>query len=192
MIKKVILFTISFVSVVCIYFFGFVHGTVFQDSQFSKYIYQAPKDDPNLLQWRRDWTKAGNSLVSAKVLGSTRDQLYVYLDYIYSGVRGPEVTTCGHIVAKNSDMAGSWSCRPMTVKRGRGFAVLSFDLLDSVAKDYICSEKIVVDFYDHVGASFFEQEIDFKKEWTTGKILVPGFCYISELGERIKQVWDEL
>jgi hypothetical protein len=126
------------------------------------WLYVAPADEPNLVQWQQDWRKAGNSIVTAAVVSNTGDQLYVYVDFIYSGDQGDQVTTCGGI--RMTGQQGNWSCSPVGVKKGRGFFMLRFGLADTAAQ-LECSDKIIINLYSKDRGTFFEQEFPFEKIW---------------------------
>ncbi len=128
-------------------------------------IFQAPPIDENLVQWRRNWREADDSIVSATVVSEAADELFVYVDYIYSGNHGDEVTTCGNI-KRNGDN-GRWTCAPGGIRRGRGFVTLRFGL-SSKARDIECSDAVAINFYDERGVTFFEKIFPFNKTWVKG------------------------
>lgn len=141
------------------YWFGMVDGAS------PEVVYQAPPDDENLLQWRRDWRKAGNSLIEASIVSDRPDQLLVYVDYIYSGEHGKTATTCGNLWYEGR--RGQWTCSPTGIRRGRGFTTLRFQL-SSDARAIECSDTIEIDFYDRSGSVFFTKEVPFRKTWVDG------------------------
>ena len=107
--KKSILIGISvvvFLLVSAVLFsFGFVFGK--RVSILPEVVYQLPDNAPNMLQWRRDWREANNDVVTATVIGSDADKLFVYIDYLYSGDHGPEAVTCGGLQLMGKNVA--WS-----------------------------------------------------------------------------------
>lgn len=125
-------------------------------------IYEASDQDPDVQQWQRDWTQARDTIVTATVVTQSSDNMYVYLDYIYSGSHGDEATSCGNVTREGR--GGEWVCSPVSVKRGRGFITLRFGLSDS-AREAECSDAIVVDFYDKNGATFFSKSFTLEKTW---------------------------
>lgn len=132
-------------------------------------IYQAASDDVNLLQWKKDPNLANDSIVSATVVTKTDKQLTVYVDYIYSGSHGNNVTTCGSVLKDGSSWF--WSCFPTGIAKGRGFVTLKFKLTDR-AKEVLCSDAIQINFYDKNGKTFFKKIAPFRKKWVQDGINV--------------------
>lgn len=137
-----------------------------QKGELPQNVYQALPTDPNLVQWRQDWLKAGDSIVTADIVGETGNQLYVYMDYIYSGSHGDEVNACGNVT--RDGRGGNWSCSPTLIRKGRGFASLRLGM-SSQARAIECSDAIVIDFYDATGATFFKQTVPYRKTWIRGE-----------------------
>lgn len=128
-------------------------------------IYVAPADHENIIQWKKNWREAGNSIVTASVIGDSSEKLYLYLDYIYSGTHGDTVTACGGIRGK--DEVGKWSCSPVGVKRGRGFVTLKMSLSSGVSGK-ACSNEVGVRIYDKRGSTFLEEWYPYQKIWIKG------------------------
>ena len=139
-----------------------------------KNIYTAPSNDQNLVQWKEDWTKAGDSIVSVDVVSIESDRIFVNVEYIYSGKYGPEVTTCGNIMREVR--SGDWYCEPTGIRKGRGFVTLRFGTTEASSK-VLCSKTIRVNFY-HNRKTFFAQDFPFEKKWVT--IKWPWFWKIYE------------
>ena len=137
-----------------------------QQGELPQNVYQALPTDPNLVQWRQNWREAGDSIVTANIVGATGNQLYVYLDYIYSGSHGDEVTVCGNVT--RNGRGGNWSCSPTLIRKGRGFTTLRLGM-STQARATECSDAIVIDFYDATGATFFKQTVPYRKTWIKGE-----------------------
>lgn len=126
-------------------------------------IYVAPSDDENLLQWRKDWTKAGTSVVTASVIGDSSDEIYVYVDLIYSGKHGYSATACGAVREMSGNRA-DWTCSPVGVKRGRTFIALRMQL-SSKSEKTVCSNELGIRIYDESGDTFFAAWYPYQKVW---------------------------
>lgn len=100
--------------------------------------------------------------MSVSIVADSSDQLFVYVDYIYSGSHGDKVTTCGSII--RNGRGGNWSCSPTAVGKGRGFVTLRFGL-SFKAREIECSDEIEIHYYDQRGIIFFAQKFPFKKTW---------------------------
>ena len=155
-VKRVIIFLMA------ISILGLVYTVGLEIGREPTVIYRAPDDDPDVLQWQRDWRQATDAIVTATVVAQSAKEMFVYLDYIYSGSHGAQATSCGSITRKGR--GGEWSCSPVVVGRGRGFVTLRFGLSDN-AREVECSDAIVVDFYDESGATFFSKSFAFDKTW---------------------------
>lgn len=155
-VKRVIIFLMA------ISILGLVYTVGLEIGREPTAIYRAPDDDPDVLQWQRDWRQATDAIVTATVVAQSAKEMFVYLDYIYSGSHGAQATSCGGITRKGR--GGEWSCSPVVVGRGRGFVTLRFGLSDN-AREVECSDAIVVDFYDESGATFFSKSFAFDKTW---------------------------
>lgn len=126
-------------------------------------IYKAPEDDPNLVQWRKkDFSQVGDSIVTASVVSSSSEEIFVYIDYINFSIGENEIATAGANI-KDRNSISAWSYSPSFIGRGRGFMVLKSSLY--MSGDVACSDKIEIIFYRRDGIVYFKQEIDFKKTW---------------------------
>ena len=130
-----------------------------------KTVYKASSNDVNLVQWRNDWRNAKDSIVAASVIGEGSEEVYLYLDYIYSGQSGDEATICGTV--KGVEKQGRWGCAPTGIKRGRGFVSLRLTLSNN-AEDIECSTEIGFKIYDKNGRIFYKESYPFKKVWVKG------------------------
>ncbi len=157
--KKMSVFVLLFLMII----FG-CSGNVYK-------IYELEDTDENYKKWINKEHGLKNDLVTATVIGETSNTIYVYIDNIYVGDHGEEVTTCGGVISKDKD--GKWSCSPTGVKIGRGFVVLRLSLLHSVKK-VVCSDEIYFNLYDRRGQVFYKKEIPYKKKWSNYKENIVG------------------
>jgi hypothetical protein len=137
----------------------------------SKTIYKAQPNDANLVQWKKDWRNAADSIVFASVIAEDAEELYLYVDYIYSGKNGIEATICGTV--KGVEKQGLWGCAPAGIKRGRGFVSLRLTLNDK-ARDIECSTEVGFKIYDNSGKIFYEESYFFEKVWVKNGSGVSG------------------
>ena len=126
-------------------------------------IYELDESSENYIKWLNKEKDIKNELVTASVIGITQDIMYVYVDVIYSGDHGNEVTSCGKVNSNNK--SASWSCSPVGIKAGRGFVVLRFILSDKVDST-IYSNSFEFNMYDNTGTVFYEKELKYKKRWS--------------------------
>jgi len=124
-------------------------------------VFELGNSDPYLVNWRRDWRSAPNQLVSATVVGNAPDQLFLYIDTVYTGDHGP-ATTCGGVSGGHA--GGVWTCSPTSMNERRGFTMLRFGL-NSRARDIECSDSITIDMYDRNGSTFYQETVPYKKVW---------------------------
>lgn len=139
--------------------------------QLPAVIYQTPLDDANLVQWRKNWQQAGDSIVTATVVANSGEKTFIYVDYIYSGSHGDKVTTCGSVL--RNGRGGNWSCSPTSIGKGRGFMTLRLGL-SSKSREIECSDEIRINYYDEKGSTFFEKIVPFQKTWVKGEQGVYG------------------
>lgn len=154
--KPFYLLLIISLAIYCAYIIGVKIG------QLPETIYQAPYDDENLIKWQENQDNISNSIVTASVIGNSSDQLYVYIDYIYSGEHGDTAISCGEI--NRYGYSGDWACSPIGIGAGRGFITLRLSLADDIT-EVACSNEIVVSFYNLNGKTFFKKIIPYKKTW---------------------------
>ena len=152
--------TIGFMLVLVLIAIAYLIGA--KIGQLPEVVYQAPLNDTNLVQWRKNWRQAGDSIVSATVVANSGEKMFVYVDYIYSGSHGDKTTTCGSIVKDGG--GGDWSCSPTGIGKGRGFVTLRF-ALSSKSRETECSDGIRINYYDEKGSTFFEKTFPFQKTW---------------------------
>lgn len=175
--KPFYLLLILATAISCSYIIGVKIG------QLPENIYQAPFDDENLIKWEEYQDNLSNSIVSASIVGNSSDQLYVYIDYIYSGEHGDTVTSCGEI--NRYGYPGDWACAPVGVGSGRGFVTLNFSLADD-STDIVCSNEIVISFYNSNGKTFFKKAIPYNKTWVKNRSEVSS--KLRELISRCPQI----
>ncbi len=84
-----------------------VYLVAFNNGRAPVSVFSAPPNDPNYLQWRKNWRQASDSLVNVTAVAQTDQQLLVYVDYIYSGSAGETATTCGGIIDRERVGAGA-------------------------------------------------------------------------------------